>query len=88
MLHPSNQSLAGIISQRSFDIEFKNGVSVTPITTINQSIPVSVTPIGVPYSCGVYVSNLTPYTIKAELSDKTFSGVLSCFIKYEYVTTV
>ena len=88
MLQPISQSLAGIISQRSFDIEFVNGVSVTPITTINQSLPVSVTHIGYPYTCGVYVNNLTPYTVTAELNDKTVNKVIPCFVKYEYITTV
>lgn len=80
--------MAGIISQRSFDITFKNGVSVTPITTINQTLPVSVTPVGYAYTCGVYVSNLTPYTIVAVLDDKGVNGVIPCFVKYENITTV
>ena len=75
-----NSDLAEKVVVSHYDLTFNNGIC--DIEGGKRNV-VSVAPIGVPYTCGLYIANLSPltYAVKINENDK-YSGTITCRIVY------
>ena len=63
-----------------YDLTFNNGICNIEGGQYNV---VSVVPIGVEYTCGLYIVNLSPITYAVKIKEnETYSGTFTCRIVY------
>lgn len=75
-----NSNLTEKIVVNHYDLTFNNGICNIEGGQYNV---VSVVPIGVEYTCGLYIVNLSPITYAVKIKEnETYSGTITCRIVY------
>ena len=75
-----NSNLTEKIVVNHYDLTFNNGICNIEGGQYNV---VSVVPIGVAYTCGLYIVNLSPITYAVKIKEnETYSGTITCRIVY------
>lgn len=75
-----NNNLNEKIVINHFDLTFENGICSIEGGQYNV---VSVVPIGVAYTCSLYITNLSPLTYAVKIREnETYSGTITCRIVY------
>ena len=75
-----NSNLTEKIVVNHYDLTFNNGICNIEGGQYNV---VSVVPIGIAYTCGLYVTNLSPVTYAVKIREnETYSGTFTCRIVY------
>ena len=79
-LNNANSNLTEKIVVNHYDLTFNNGICNIEGGQYNV---VSVVPIGIAYTCGLYVTNLWPVTYAVKIREnETYSGTFTCRIVY------
>lgn len=79
-LNNANSNLTEKIVVNHYDLTFNNGICNIEGGQYNV---VSVVPIGVEYTCGLYIVNLSPITYAVKIKEnETYSGTFTCRIVY------
>ena len=79
-LNNANSNLLGKIVISHYDLTFESGVCNIEG---GEYTVVDVMPIGVAYTCGLYISNLSPVTYAVKIREnETYSGTITCRIVY------
>lgn len=79
-LNNANSNLTEKIVVNHYDLTFNNGICNIEGGQYNV---VSVVPIGVEYTCSLYIVNLSPITYAVKIQEnETYSGTFTCRIVY------
>lgn len=75
-----NSNLTEKIVVNHYDLTFDNGICNIEG---GEYTVVDVMPIGIAYTCGLYVTNLSPVTYAVKIREnETYSGTITCRIVY------